>query len=114
MEPEDTWNAQLLVDWLEDELFREIYNATNVFTRANTLLAKIETDDPEPVIPAGDERHYVVSGEAVLIVLGDAVDIGGGEDGHPDTGDHANLPLYLVIALIALALLALTRRRKSH
>ena len=31
-----------------------------------------------------------------------------------DTGDHSNLPLYLVIALIAIALLVLTRRKKAH
>lgn len=36
---------------------------------------------------------------------------GGGGEGHPDTGDHASLPLYLTIALIALALLIILRRR---
>ena len=30
-----------------------------------------------------------------------------------DTGDHSNLPLYLVVAMVALALLSWVRRRIS-
>ena len=68
-----------------------------------------------PIIPEGEEDHYVVSGEAVLRVLGGGVGgVDEAEDEHPDTGDHANLPLYLTVAAIALALLILLRRRMAQ
>ena len=51
----------------------------------------------------------VISDEAVLTVIGQ----GTGADGkHPDTGDHMNLPLYLLVALSAVALLLILRRRE--
>ena len=46
MTPEATWDAQLLVDWLEDKLDLEIYNVASVFLRANTLLEKLQMNDP--------------------------------------------------------------------
>jgi LPXTG-motif cell wall-anchored protein len=39
--------------------------------------------------------------------------ITGSDDELPDTGDHSNLPLYLAIALAALALLWWTRRKRA-
>ena len=74
-------------------------------------------DNGNPIIPAGEEGHYVVSGEAVLTVIGGGsgiIDGGGDGDDHPDTGDHANLPLYLAVALIAIGLLILMRRRRAN
>ena len=46
MSPNETWDAQMLMDWLDDKLFRDIYNVTNVFTRAETILEKMKDEDP--------------------------------------------------------------------
>ena len=54
--------------------------------------------------------HYmnsVVSDEAMLTVIG----AGGGD--LPETGDNTNLPLYIAVALVALALLWWIRRREK-
>ena len=50
----------------------------------------------------------VVSDEAVLTVIGQ----GTGGDELPDTGDHTHLPLYLAVALMAVAILMILRRRE--
>ncbi len=54
--------------------------------------------------------HYlnrVVSDEAMLTVIG----AGGGD--LPETGDDTNLPLYIAVALLGLALLWWIRRREK-
>jgi LPXTG-motif cell wall-anchored protein len=51
----------------------------------------------------------VVSDEAVLTVTGTDATAGNAQ---PDTGDHMRLPLYLAVALIAIILLVLLRRRE--
>ena len=46
MEPEDTWDALTLVDWLDDKLSTDFYNVARVFSRADSLLARMKTEDP--------------------------------------------------------------------
>ena len=46
MEPEDTWDAQTLIDWLDDKLTKEFYNVVSVFSRADSLLERMQADDP--------------------------------------------------------------------
>ena len=46
MKPDETWDAQMLMDWLDDKLTKDIYNVTNVYTRAETILDKLKEDDP--------------------------------------------------------------------
>ena len=58
MSPEKTWNAQLLSDWLGDELSGRIYSVTNVFIRADTLLEKFRTDEPEVYARLTDDSIY--------------------------------------------------------
>ena len=45
MTPNETWDAQMLVDWLDDLLSRDIYHVTNVFTRADSRLERMKADD---------------------------------------------------------------------
>lgn len=54
-----------------------------------------------PIIKPEDEGHILISDEAVLHVAE-----------APDTGDHSNLPMYLIVALIALAALVVLRRKQ--
>ena len=46
MKPDETWDARMLLDWLDDMLRTDIYNVTEVYSRANTKLSKLETQDP--------------------------------------------------------------------
>ena len=46
MEPEETWDAQTLIDWLDDKLNKEFYNVVSVFSRADSLLERMQADDP--------------------------------------------------------------------
>ena len=47
MTPDETWDAQMLMDWLDDKLNRDIYNVTNVYVRAETILEKLKDEDPD-------------------------------------------------------------------
>ena len=58
MVPEDTWNAGMLSDWLDDKLSREIYHVNNVFTRVDTMLATLQTDDPKAYARFTDGSAY--------------------------------------------------------
>lgn len=58
MVPEDTWNAGMLSDWLDDKLSREIYHVNNVFTRVDVMLATLQTDDPEAYARFTDGSAY--------------------------------------------------------
>ena len=46
MTPNETWDAQMLMDWLDDMLSQDLYHVTNVFTRADTALSRMKADDP--------------------------------------------------------------------
>lgn len=46
MKPDGTWDARMMMDWLDDLLMTDIYNVTSVFTRAETILDKLKDDDP--------------------------------------------------------------------
>ena len=46
MEPEGTWDALTLVDWLGDKLSKDFYNVASVFSRADSMLQRMKTDDP--------------------------------------------------------------------
>lgn len=46
MKPDETWDAQMLMDWLDDKLSRDIYNVTNIYTRAETILERLKDSDP--------------------------------------------------------------------
>ena len=46
MTPDETWDAQMLMDWLDDKLSRDIYNVTNIYTRAETILERLKDSDP--------------------------------------------------------------------
>ncbi len=47
MTPNETWDAGMLMDWLDDMLYRDLYHVTTVFTRAETRLAQLKADDPD-------------------------------------------------------------------
>ena len=47
MDPNEAWDAQMLLDWLDDTLAREIYNVTSVFARAEMILERLMDEDPE-------------------------------------------------------------------
>ena len=59
MKPDETWDAQMLMDWLDDMLSQDIYNVTNVFTRADTLLERMATEDPAAYARFAENREYV-------------------------------------------------------
>ncbi len=46
MEPEETWDALTLVDWLDDKLSTDFYNVASVYSRADSLLARMKTEAP--------------------------------------------------------------------
>jgi len=46
MKPNETWDAQMLMDWLDDTLTRAIYNVINVYTRAEAILERLKDEDP--------------------------------------------------------------------
>ena len=46
MTPDETWDAQMLMDWLDDKLSRDIYNVTNIYARAETILERLKDSDP--------------------------------------------------------------------
>ena len=47
MTPDETWDAQMLMDWLDDKLSRDIYNVTNIYARAETILERLKDSDPD-------------------------------------------------------------------
>lgn len=61
MEPEDTWDAQMFMDYLEDKISKDLFNVTSVFTRAETLLDDMRTADPDAYarFTGGDNAQYV-------------------------------------------------------
>ena len=58
MSPNETWDAQQMLDWLDHKLFRDIYNVTNVFTRAETILEKMKDEDPAAYAHFTDGMAY--------------------------------------------------------
>ena len=46
MKPNETWDAQMLMDWLDDTLTRAIYNVINVYTRTEAILERLKDEDP--------------------------------------------------------------------
>ena len=61
MEPDDTWNAQMFMDYLENKTTRDLFNVISVFTRAETMLEKMRVDDPDAYarFTGGDHSRYV-------------------------------------------------------
>ena len=45
MTPNETWDAGMLADWLDDMLSRDLYHITDVFTRADSRLQQMKADD---------------------------------------------------------------------
>ena len=46
MMPDSTWDAGMLVDWLDEKLSRDLYSVTDTYTRADSRLQLMKTDDP--------------------------------------------------------------------
>ena len=61
MEPDDTWDAQMFMDYLENKTTRDLFNVMSVFTRAETMLEKMRTDDPDAYarFTGGDQSRFV-------------------------------------------------------
>ena len=59
MTPDETWDAQMLMDWLDDKLTREIYNVINVYTRAETILELLKDTDPEAYAQYTQNAYYL-------------------------------------------------------
>ena len=47
MTPDDTWDAQMMLDWLDDQLKTDIYYVSTTFARAQALLERMKTENPE-------------------------------------------------------------------
>ena len=61
MEPDDTWDAQMFMDYLENKTTKDLFNVISVFTRAETMLEKMRVDDPDAYarFTGGDHSRYV-------------------------------------------------------
>ena len=47
MKPDGTWNARMMLDWLDDQLKTDIYYVSTTFARAQALLERMKTEDPK-------------------------------------------------------------------
>jgi hypothetical protein len=47
MVPDATWDARMMLDWLDDLLKTDIYYICTTFVRAQTVLERMKTEDPE-------------------------------------------------------------------
>jgi len=47
MQPNATWNATQISDWLDDVLSTDLYNVEDILTRASVALEKLKKKDPE-------------------------------------------------------------------
>ena len=47
MQPNATWNAQQMSDWLDDVLKTDLFNVEDILSRAAVALEKLKKKDPE-------------------------------------------------------------------
>lgn len=47
MVPDATWDARMMLDWLDDLLKTDIYYICTTFVRVQTVLERMKTEDPE-------------------------------------------------------------------
>ncbi|MBR2823610.1 MAG: hypothetical protein IKE24_08000 [Clostridia bacterium] len=61
MTPDDSWDARMLLAWLEEMLKTEIYSVSSAYTRAMTILANMEKKDPAAWgrLTGGENRQYL-------------------------------------------------------
>ena len=59
MAPDETWDAQMLMDWLDDKLTREIYNVINVYARAEAILEHLKDSDSDAYAQYTQNAYYL-------------------------------------------------------
>lgn len=59
MAPDETWDAQMLMDWLDDKLTREIYNVINVYARAEAILERLKDSDSDAYAQYTQNADYL-------------------------------------------------------
>ncbi|MBP3720347.1 MAG: hypothetical protein J6J41_03345, partial [Clostridia bacterium] len=61
MTPDDSWDARMLLGWLEEMLKTEVYSVSSAYARAMTILANLEKKDPVAWgrLTGGENRQYL-------------------------------------------------------
>ena len=76
MQPDETWDAQMLLDWLDDILKKEIYYVSSTYMNAQTILERMREEDPEQYAYFTDSEKwspdYYNLCRALVLIMEDA------------------------------------------
>ena len=76
MQPDETWDAQMLLDWLDDMLKKDIYYVSSTYMNAQTILERMREEDPDQYAYFTDSGkwtpdHYELC-RALVLMMEDA------------------------------------------
>ena len=76
MQPDETWDAQMLLDWLDDMLKKDIYYVSSTFMNAQTILERMCEEDPEQYAFFTDSEkwspEYYKLCQSLVLIMEDA------------------------------------------